>query len=107
MRQPDVSGACSLQTTGGSALSEAKFDDSPVAAETPQSGLRRHRLTLNQVKILESAFLNDPEWSKQDVKELAAGLDLSRVKIYKWHYDRKKGGLGTTYAALIVKDRQK
>ena len=57
-------------------------------ATTPT--LRRARLTSDQHAVLENAFLIDPNWSKRYVKELALSLNLNRVKVYKWHWDRKK-----------------
>ena len=50
---------------------------------------------------MERAYQNDSDWSRPFVKELAVSLGLDRIKVYKWHYDRKKFGLGSTYAVKI------
>ena len=51
---------------------------------------RRHRLTRLEVAVLEVEYQREPRWDKRKTKELAQRYDLDRVKIYKWHYDRKK-----------------
>ena len=54
-----------------------------------------------QHQVLENAFLVDPNWSKRYVKELALSLQLNRVKVYKWHWDRKKKELARGQDSLI------
>lgn len=40
--------------------------------------------------FLEAEFEKNPNWSQQKIKDLSVQLDFAYVKIYKWHYDRKK-----------------
>lgn len=48
---------------------------------------RRHRLNDLEVAVLRSEFLKDPVWSKAKIEQLASQLNLTCVKVYKWHYD--------------------
>lgn len=52
---------------------------------------RRHRLTFEQQRILEAEFQKQPNWSRPGLlKKLSERLGLSKGKIYKWNWDRKK-----------------
>ena len=52
---------------------------------------RRQRLTYEQQIILEQEFQIKSDWSHRGyLNELAKRLELSRSKIYKWNWDRKK-----------------
>lgn len=56
---------------------------------------RRQRLTYEQQMYLEHEFQKKQDWShKGHLNELAKRLGLSRSKIYKWNWDRKKKELG-------------
>ena len=47
-------------------------------------------MSKDQLKILESEYLRESNWSLQKTKQIALRIDLDRVKVYKWHYDRKR-----------------
>ena len=52
---------------------------------------RRQRLTYEQQVILEQEFQLRSDWSHRgQLNELAKRLGLTRSKIYKWNWDRKK-----------------
>ena len=40
--------------------------------------------------MLESKYLMQPNWTTAQMKQLARQMNLSRVKIYKWNWDRKR-----------------
>ena len=55
---------------------------------------RRQRLTYEQQIILEQEYQIKSDWSHRGyLNELAKRLELSRSKIYKWNWDRKKKDL--------------
>ena len=51
---------------------------------------RRTRMTKEQIQILENEFQRDHNWSTAKIKEIAVRVQLGRVKVYKWSWDRKK-----------------
>ena len=51
---------------------------------------RRNRMTLAQSHLLEIEFQRDPNWTNARVKAIAERMQLGRVKVYKWGWDRKK-----------------
>ena len=52
--------------------------------------LRRRRLSKIEMNLLEAEYQKQSDWNIAKTKELSTRLNLSRVKIYKWHYDRKR-----------------
>ncbi len=51
----------------------------------------KHRLLSKAEKqILESEYLKNPDWDTWKTRELADRLGLNRIKVYKWHYIRKR-----------------
>ena len=50
---------------------------------------KKRKKSKNEVKILETYFAIDPEWSRQTVQKLKPLLKLTVDQIYKWGYDRK------------------
>ena len=48
------------------------------------------RLSYDQLEMLEFKFTADPNWSQKLIYDLANVLGLPYVKVYKWHYERKK-----------------
>ena len=67
----------------------------------PISTIKRASLTPSQLKSLECAYRRNPNWSKKYLKRLALRLGLDRTKVYKWHWDRKRRGLGDRQAAIL------
>jgi len=59
----------------------------------PYTGLEglqsRHRLSKEQIKYLEIEFEKNPYWDKAHQKKIAARLNFSLSKVYKWNYDQK------------------
>ena len=59
----------------------------------PYTGLEglqsRHRLSKEQIKFLELEFEKNPYWDKAHQKKIAARLNFSLSKVYKWNYDQK------------------
>jgi len=51
---------------------------------------KRYGMTKEQTQYLENLFQLDPNWNTADTKTISGATGLNRVKIYKWHYDRKK-----------------
>ena len=62
----------------------------PVTAKKTKEIQRRKRMTKEQCEILEAEFQRNPNWTGAQVKEIAQRMQLKRVKIYKWSWDRKK-----------------
>ena len=50
----------------------------------------RRRLKKAEIAILEKEFQKNSDWNYDYQHELGEKLGFSRVKIYKWHYDRLK-----------------
>lgn len=55
-----------------------------------KKGLKKQRLTPQQICFLELRYQKDPDWQAKDLSQLAKELNFPRVKIYKWHWDRKQ-----------------
>ena len=52
--------------------------------------------------MLENAYQNNSDWSRDFVKQTAIRLGLNRVKVYKWHWDRKKKDLDGAPASATL-----
>lgn len=50
----------------------------------------RNRLVQWQIDVLEQKYLRGSQWSTAEMKELAEKLGISRTKVYKWSWDRKR-----------------
>ena len=61
-----------------------------IAAKKTKEIQRRKRMTKEQCEILEAEFQRNPNWTGAQIKEIAQRMQLKRVKIYKWSWDRKK-----------------
>lgn len=63
----------------------------PSSAMSLQSGGRRarRRIQPEQSEVLEEAFKKSAMWSTSQIKGLAKRLGLTRVKVYKWNWDRR------------------
>lgn len=48
------------------------------------------RLIPPQIAILEAEFKKDPDWDYMKFLKICKRLKMTRKKIYKWHWDRKK-----------------
>ncbi len=44
----------------------------------------------DELNFLEAEYLKDSDWDTEKTRQLAFKIGLNRIKIYKWHYDRKK-----------------
>ena len=51
---------------------------------------RRHRLTRVETDLLEAEYTKDPNWTQARTQELVVKFGLGRLKLYKWHYDRRR-----------------
>lgn len=51
---------------------------------------RRQRLTNEQTTVLEQEFEKNANWSSREIAKMSKRLGLSRSKIYKWNWDRKR-----------------
>ena len=40
--------------------------------------------------MLEQEYQRQPEWDTERTQAIATMLGMKRLKVYKWHYDRKK-----------------
>ena len=58
------------------------------------------------LKILERHYLENSNWSRQKIENLAAQLSLPHKKIYKWNWERKKKELATQTTASDAQDAQ-
>ena len=51
---------------------------------------QRRRMTRREHQILEQAWCKDPNWTREIIDDLTKRLGISRVKLYKWTWDRRK-----------------
>ena len=79
---------------------EAIPDLKEVSARKLQNSLvgKRDRKTREQLSVLESEFLLNPDkWSIDHCLEIAARIGMVRQTVSKWNWDRrKKCGLNTS-----------
>lgn len=50
---------------------------------------KRKRKTKSQIQFLEAEYAKNSEWTKEYMKKLAEGMNISPSSIYKWHWDQK------------------
>lgn len=63
-------------------------------SESPEFSKKNcNRKSTEQIEILKREFEKNRYWNNDKVKELASLIKLSKVQIYKWHWDRKHKGL--------------
>ena len=77
------------QESSDDRVSEQMMGEPRPAAQKKQKR-RRRRMTKEQSQILESEFMRDHNWSTAKIKAIAERIQLGRVKVYKWSWDRKK-----------------
>ena len=55
-------------------------------------GVKSNRRLLNasETAQLEAEYIKDRNWTRQTMHSFAHRLGISKAKVYKWHYDRKK-----------------
>ena len=58
--------------------------------QTEKKEKTRSRMSYEQIQMLEIEYERNPNWVTRDITNIAQRLQLSRTKIYKWHWDRKK-----------------
>ena len=76
---------------GGGRPSNPPAENAPKAKRVyHMQRIRRARLNLKQMNQLENAYIKNPNWSKKDISQIAQQMSMRRVKVYKWHWDRKK-----------------
>ena len=51
---------------------------------------QRKSLTIEQLRMLEEAFERNANWSSTDIEAIAERTQVSRTKVYKWNWDRKR-----------------
>ena len=49
---------------------------------------KRRKLFFPEVMLLETEFSKNNNWTHKEISEVAAKLNFSHAKVYKWHYDR-------------------
>ena len=54
--------------------------------------ITRKHMPYRVLYVLEREYHANPNWDSQKITELADELNLARVKIYKWNWDRRKKG---------------
>jgi len=79
--------------------------ESPCYPTSSRPKHRRKRKSHDQVKYLKEKFYENPNWSKQEVKQISRKLGLSESQVYKWGWDYKKklrleGLWGTEHSLL-------
>lgn len=47
-------------------------------------------MTEAENEMLKQEFNKDQNWNKEQVTEVAARLQIARLRVYKWGWDRKK-----------------
>ena len=52
-------------------------------------GKLKRRFTNREKNFLEAAYSANPKWNDIRMQTLAIQLGCKRLKVYKWHYDRK------------------
>jgi len=56
----------------------------------PQVQAPRVRINRDQKDMLEAHYLANPNWSNQEIQELADSIGVNFTKVYKWNWERKK-----------------
>ena len=64
----------------------------PRALENLRSSAPKRRMRLNnqQRSFLEHQYLQNQDWSKQEISQFASHLGMPFTKVYKWKWERKK-----------------
>ena len=65
---------------------------------------RRQRLTNEQTQVLEAEFQKNANWSSREIVKMSKRLSLSRSKIYKWNWDRKRKTLESDDIETVMND---
>ena len=79
------------QQQSNSCRGEQPRPERPITTTSSVVKRRRNRLRRVEVAVLEQELLaRGSDWPFQVQAELGARLGISRVKVYKWLYDRKK-----------------
>ena len=51
---------------------------------------KRLILSEDQIEMLTQEYLDNPNWSNETIDALSRRVGVSRTKVYKWNWDRKK-----------------
>ena len=62
----------------------------PARRRVTTRGIRRRRLEKEQINVLENEHVTNNNWTTARITALSKRLNLSRTKIYKWSWDRRK-----------------
>ena len=62
----------------------------PAKRRVTTRGIRRRRLNQEQIRVLEHEHVTYNNWTTDRITALSKRLNLSRTKIYKWSWDRRK-----------------
>jgi len=82
----------SKQKRDSAVVAEMVKESKDLAARQTRMGARECRrfFTRREHEFLQAEYEKNPNWRVKDTKRLAAILDVSRIKVYKWHYDYKR-----------------
>ena len=70
-------------------INKRRFYD--LGASKERQGKSQHIiLTSEQKSILEHYYKKMPNWNASKIGEISKRLDLPRIKVYKWNWDRKR-----------------
>ena len=88
--QPEELSAFFFEKEDEPAPATPKAEDSFSGDFTSSKTKRRKRKNKEQVGVLTTAFFNNPNWKKDEVRRLAREVGLSMSQVYKWNWDMKK-----------------
>ena len=60
------------------------------------------RMDRLQKKILMAEFDRDANWTSEKVQAIAARLNISKAKVYKWNWDQKNKRRDALFAQFIT-----
>ena len=64
-------------------------DSLPICKPLSYQKRNMRRVNAEQQQILMREFIANPNWSNNKIEHLAARLQLTRTKVYKWNWDHR------------------
>ena len=50
----------------------------------------RRKLRKREIQLLEKEYKKNPNWTKENIQEIATQFNLPYYKVYKWNWDNKR-----------------
>ena len=62
------------------------------------------RMDRFQRKVLQTEFEHSPNWTQEKVEALAARLNITKAKVYKWNWDQRNKQRDALFAQRALSD---